>query len=319
MVTLHRPDGDYSFASAGASWVPDADVNYKLTGTLGSFTVTTPDGREVEHYDANNQLSSVTTVGGALKYSLTYDSLKPTQLVQVNDDFGHELHFTYNGQGRLSTMTDPDGGVYQYGYDSNGNLTSVPSSDTKVRQYVYNESAYTASGQLHAMTGIVDESNSRFANFGYDVDGLAVLTEHAGGANRYTVSYATPPSIVSNVSIDVPYSTKYATTSYQIPVGTTVTDGLGMARHYGFVVVNGTIKTTSNDKPCSGACTAVAQTQSFDANGNVSSKTDFNGNITNYVYDLARNLETVFAPKPMAPRGRVPSQRVGIRRSACRL
>jgi YD repeat-containing protein len=31
---------------------------------------------------------------------------------------------------------------------------------------------------------------------------------------------------------------------------------------------------------------------SYDANGNIASRTDFNGNRTNYSYDLARNLET---------------------------
>ena len=30
----------------------------------------------------------------------------------------------------------------------------------------------------------------------------------------------------------------------------------------------------------------------YDANGNIASKTDFNGNRTTYSYDLTRNLET---------------------------
>ena len=36
----------------------------------------------------------------------------------------------------------------------------------------------------------------------------------------------------------------------------------------------------------------VSQAQSYDANGNLSSRTDFNGNVTTYTYDLSRNLET---------------------------
>src|SRR6266581_154165 len=41
------------------------------------------------------------------------------------------------------------------------------------------------------------------------------------------------------------------------------------------------------------ACPACGPAgQSFDANGNVSSRADWNGNVTNYSYDLARNLET---------------------------
>lgn len=38
-------------------------------------------------------------------------------------------------------------------------------------------------------------------------------------------------------------------------------------------------------------CGGQSKVTTYDANGNVASKTDFNGNITNYTYDLARNLE----------------------------
>ena len=54
VATINRPDGSFSFTWNGSIWVPDADVNYKLTGTAGAFKVTTPDGREVEFYRATD-------------------------------------------------------------------------------------------------------------------------------------------------------------------------------------------------------------------------------------------------------------------------
>lgn len=51
---------------------------------------------------------------------------------------------------------------------------------------MYNEPAITGGGNFaDALTGIVDETGARFANFGFDSSRRPVLTEHAGGANRY--------------------------------------------------------------------------------------------------------------------------------------
>lgn len=51
-------------------------------------------------------------------------------------------------------------------------------------------------------------------------------------------------------------------------------------------------KTTSQSQPGGSGCGASASASTYDANGNISSKADFNGNKTCYAYDLSRNLET---------------------------
>jgi YD repeat-containing protein len=209
--------------------------------------VTTPDGREIESYDANNNLSQVTTASGTLKYSLTYStastpsSVAPAAglLIQVSDAFGHTLTLTYDSLSRLATMTDPNGGLYQYGYDANDNLTSVTYPDGKSRQYVYDESSLTSGADLpNALTGIVDENNSRYANFGYSATGLATLTEHAGGADHYLVNYGTGPSIIYTIVYTGNYA-DYILKAYRPPSGVTVTDGLGTTRNYGFTAAVG--------------------------------------------------------------------------------
>src|SRR6266700_2758243 len=186
-------------------------------------------------------------------------------LIRAADNFGRTLAFGYGMALRVVKLTDPAGGVYQFAYGANNNLASIVFPDNATRTYVYNEPANTGGVNLFtALTGIVDENGARFATFQYDAQERIVATEHAGGAQRYTLSYGAD--------------------------GTVVTDPLGATRSYGFQLTLGAFKNTGVSGPACPACGPAGQ--SFDANGNVSSRADWNGNVTNYSYDLARNLET---------------------------
>jgi len=52
------------------------------------------------------------------------------------------------------------------------------------------------------------------------------------------------------------------------------------------------VKNIGSDQPAGAGCSAAASVISYDANGNVASRTDFNGNRSCYAYDLSRNLGT---------------------------
>jgi len=143
--------------------------------------------------------------------------------------------------------------------------------DTKVRSYVYNESAYTSNiNRPNALTGIVDESSVRFAIYKYDELGYANSTEHAGGVDKVTISYGSPwgnPQVV--------------------------TDALGTTRDYSFNTILGVPKITDVSQWCTGiSCGRVSKKVTYDVNGNTASRKDFNDRLTNYSYDLTRNLET---------------------------
>ena len=293
IATVSRPEGSYSFTWNGGSWVSDPDVNYQLIGSNGGFQVVTPN-LQTEFYNPNNQLLMVVNASYAIMYTLTYDPVNIDQLVQVRNEFGHTINLAYDAQGRLSTMIDPNGGVYQYGYNSSDDLTSVTHPDGTVRQYVYNELAYTANiAQEHMLTGIIDENGVRYANFGYNADGLAIMTEHAGGVDRVQVSYDTPPQLSESVWIDVDNHVKYVTHYYSAPSGVVATNGLGATQSYSFASINGIIKTTGAGQPCSGlGCVHHAMAQQYDTNGNITRRVDYKYNYSCYEYDLARNLET---------------------------
>ena len=241
---------------------------------------------ETETYDAAGRLLSIADRTG-LKQMLAYSDgtqngatggvvlddngnpltlpLPAGKLIRVTDPFGRVLSFGYDSAGRVKLVLDPAGNRTLYGYDANGNLTSVRRSDGSTRKYIYAEQENTSGvNQPNALTGITDENGVRFATFKYDRQGRAISTEHSGGAGRVTLAYG-------NGSTDV-------------------TDAFGQVRKYRLANVQGAMRTTAIEgRPCP-SCGPAALT--YDANGNVASSTDWNGNKTCYAYDLARNLET---------------------------
>ncbi len=275
LVTIRRNDGkEYNFKLSAGLWVADADVPDRLeelkdsAGVRTGWRYTTAD-HSVETYTALGQLTAIADRSG-LTQTLAYsDASTPTTtapaaglLLRVTDSFGHQLNFTYDANSRLSTLTDPAGGLYRYGYDANSNLVAVTYPDGTSKTYHYENTAFP-----HVLTGITDENGNRYATYTYDAQGRGISTEHASGVDRASLEFNADGS-------------------------TTVTDALGTARTYQFQTILGVVKPKGQSQPGGSGCNASASALTYDANGNVASRTDFNGNRTNYTYDLSRNLET---------------------------
>jgi YD repeat-containing protein len=240
----------------------------RLTDTGGNpigWRYTVAATEQAETYDNSGKLISVANRAG-VSQTLAYDT--SGRLSTVTDAFGRSLSFNYDANNRISTLTVPGGGTYAYTYTAANNVSSVTYPDTKVRTYVYNESANTSGANLpYAMTGIIDEASTRFATFKYDSSTRVLSSEHAGSAEKYSFSY--------------------------LGSSTTVTDPLNTARTYNFTTSLGVARNTAVSQPCTSGCSGGgAAATSYDANGNVAARTDFNGNKTCYAYDTARNLET---------------------------
>jgi YD repeat-containing protein len=223
--------------------------------------------------------------------------LPPGRLICVTDPFGRQLHFQYDRSGRVTQIADPGSGVYRFRYDgasggcngelqnfacTAGNLTTVEFPDGKTRAYHYNELESVnagaacagkppfSAGRAHLpnhLTGLVDENGARFATWTYDCEGRATSSQHADGAGRIMVAYGTPA-----------------------PGQSTVADPK-QSRVYSFTVSHGVSRNTALSHP-NAAGRAGAARHLYDANGNIAARIDWNGNRTNYVHDLARNLET---------------------------
>lgn len=289
-VDVFRPDGKIQrFTASAGNWVSDADVTDKLSRLFDGSGVSTgwqyrvAADESVEVYSNAGMLLSVTSRTGVVQqftYATSFFSQYPSTapgctsplvpagaLWCVTDSFGRQLNFGYDGSGRLSKLIDPNGGQYLYTYTANGEIASVTYPNSTAKTYHYNEAANTAGANLpYALTGITDENSVRFATFKYDAQGRASSTEHSSGVERYSLSYGVNQ--------------------------TTITDPLNTNRTYSFSTVLGVARNTAISQPCT-SCGASASAMTYDANGNVASKSDFNGNTACYAYDLSRNLETV--------------------------
>jgi YD repeat-containing protein len=266
-VWAYRPDGRaFQFLASGGNYVADADVPDRLyRETTAGYRLET--GNHVERYDNAGRLTGRTDSQGRTQ-TFIYDTLG--RVATVVDHAGRELAFSYDSKDRIVAVTDPAGQKVSYAYDTANNLSSVTYPDLKTRIYHYNEPANTAGADLpHALTGITDENGSRYMSYRYDASGRAVeeVSPAAGtNTNHYQLAYNTD--------------------------GTRVTDPLGSSRTYNFQTVLGIPRTTGTDQPAGSGCGAAASTMTYDADGNVASKTDFSGQVTAYTYDAGRGLET---------------------------
>jgi RHS repeat-associated protein len=261
-VHAFRPDGRVlTFNLFAGVYNGDPDVPDELVAIAGGYQYHTVDDT-LETYSATGQLLSIASKGHS-PVTVSYDSggLLPAS---VTDGFGHVLRFTYirdsAGNKRLQTINDPAGGVITYTQNSSGNLTTVSYPDLTTRIY-----GYGSSSLLQTLT---DESSVVFATWGYTYFGvpgyLVTSSTHAGGAESYSFGYSG--------------STR------------TVTDPLGTSRTYTQSLISGLYHPTGSTQFCL-AC-GEDHSRSYDGNGNVVTRTDFNGNQSTYLYDLNRNLES---------------------------
>ena len=134
-AVVYRPDGRIQrFNLVGSAWVSDADVSERLsvmlsgTGDYVRATYTTNDD-EVEAYDQQGRLASITNRGGFVQ-TLSYttgpagstSTISHNALQKVTDPEGRSLTFAYSATtGLLTSLTENGGQVISYVYDANNN------------------------------------------------------------------------------------------------------------------------------------------------------------------------------------------------------
>ena len=267
-VNAWRDDGrmlTFTFTNGVVTTDPDVVERMSYNSTSGNFILINANDR-TETYDPDGRLISVADHAGET-ITLTYSA---GHLSSAKDAFGRVLSFGYDSSGRLSSITTPNSEITSYGYDSASRLYTVTRPDKTVRQYLYNETAQTGGANLpNTLTGIVDETNTRYLTWTYDAQGRAT-SSHQG----------------------VAAATQLVTIAYSANGTATVTDARGTARTFTSTVLFGVAHLTALSQICSSCGGTGAQSLGYDANGNVASRIDFNNNRTNYTYDLTRDLET---------------------------
>jgi RHS repeat-associated protein len=285
VVHAVRPDGDViAFmatipGSASTLYRAEGEIKDRLvvvTNTSGAFAgwryITANDDEEL--FDSSGRLLAITTHAG-ITHALTYGS--NGRVVSVVDDFGHELSFQWDAAAppRLASVALPGGsGSVAFAYGAANNLTHVTYPDNRSRRYFYE---LTGAGQQNLLTGIEDEAGVRYATWEYSADNVVTSSAHAGGADRYTISYDADGSRV-------------------------VIDPLGTRRTYSTALIAGQRRYTGSDVLCQG-CNEYASA-TFDAFGNFQSTVDFNGIGTRYTHDTERTLELSRTEAYGTPRAR---------------
>ena len=262
-----RADGSSVLNEDGSSdtLLPLQDSQNNLTGWM----YTSDEG--VEYYLATGELWSITSRSGrsvSMIYSPAVDGQTGGLLLEVDDDVGHFLKFTYDSEYRVTSVTDTAGNVFAYGYSGDALLSNVTYPGGASRTYLYNENPQSRNGDMYGLTGILDELGSRIASYGYAGSAGQAYTEHSGGIDHYE------RSVVDGTHVNL-------------------TDPLGTTRNYIVQSVNGVSRITSISQPAGFGSAASTSSKTFDSAGNVASIDDFDGHRTCRSSDATRLLEGV--------------------------
>ncbi|MFI0459947.1 MAG: DUF6531 domain-containing protein [Candidatus Thiodiazotropha endolucinida] len=250
--TISRDDGQgHVFLYKNYQWQSLYPTNATLTQNNTTWTYQTPDGVS-ETYDSGGKLISSKNTNGQIT-TFTYD--EHNRLAAVTGHFGDTLTYTYDESGHLIRIVTPEGNL-AYNYDDKGRLARVTYINGNERLYHYEDTNFP-----QHLTGITDESGNRFATWAYDDKGRAILSEHTDGAERTNFTYNSD--------------------------GTTkVTDAKGAERTYNFEIKQSTMRVThiEGDR-CTICPNGGIKAYTYDSNGFIASKTDWNGIVTTYTRD----------------------------------
>ncbi|MEO8024111.1 LamG-like jellyroll fold domain-containing protein, partial [Polaromonas sp.] len=300
-ATLYRGNGHtVSFRSSGGTYVADADVTGRFTAISGGYRYIDAKSRSIETYNTAGRLISWADIAGnALSFSYSSDAGPGAPaagyLQTVTDNIGRSLSFAYSlpaggaaaTDGVISSVSDSMGRTVGVGFDPNGNLTHLTWQDAKVRQFVYEDTSLP-----WALTGVVDERGIRYSTFTYDTAGRALSTEHAGGVEKFSVSYGTPPQATMTQTYDPVTALTTRIHGWQAPSGVQITRPSGEVANASSSTVLGYPLPTGFSQPAGSGYGASNNASTFDASGNLTSTDDFSGQRSCYAYDSG-NRETV--------------------------
>lgn len=258
-ISIYSAEGSLRtfYKAPGSSvWTAINSADSLVQNNNGTWIYRRPDDDAVLSFTVDGKLQTLASRNG---WTIAYTYNAAGQISTISNGFGRTLTLAYNSGGQLVTVTAPDLRVIAYTYDTAGRLSGVTYPDGKSRGFLYENASFP-----RALTGLLDETGARFATFAYDGQGRAIDSALAGLVDRYQVSY---PS---------------ATTA-------SILDPLGTTRTYSYSTTKGKLAVTGGSLP-SGLGEADASSRVQDANGLITSETDFKGVVTTTTWDTARRL-----------------------------
>jgi len=265
--TLVRPNGSaIRFELDGTDWVNRLNPLHRLEQVAGFWIYTDPNDTQ-EKYDSDGKLVEIVTRSGettTLSYTETGSAGdgNPNTLDKVTGPYGHFLRLKYSS-GRLNRVETPEGQI-TLDYHANNTLRSVLLPWQKTRRYFYEDADLP-----YHLTGIEDRNGDRYITWTYDDSGRATRSEKAGGKER----------------VDFVYNANGTTT---------LTMGNGATRTYDYSAERGSkrLEALTGDV-CSTCPGGNISSITYDTNGFVYDRTDWEGNTTRTVRNAKGQILTL--------------------------
>jgi RHS repeat-associated protein len=270
-ATLNLSNGQgITFINHSGTWsATSANVVGTLTTTTSGFTYQSPEGN-TEYYDTTGRLVQEVMLGGQ---TLTYGYGTTGLLSKVSDQYGNVLNVTlssptYCNSALVITGLSfvPYGSTtslnYSYTYGTSCRITQVTYPDTTYKQYTY-------SGNY--MSTMVDENLNTYQNW------TNTYNSTVGTYQTTQTSYGSSANINK-------YTFTYNSTN------TVMVDGLGNSNTINFTFPNGVAQTLGSSTICEDCNGLQANSTTYDTEGNLTASTDFNGNQTQYTFNLGDPL-----------------------------
>lgn len=272
-IIAYRPDGtDIAFKNLQ----PQIAIAVRLSRLLATDPIApngylyTTENLSKEYYDTQGRILKTINRDG-FAHSYTYNAQNPKLLISVSDAFDATISFAYDAENRLAQMITPDGQIYRYSYHPENNLyaaviypddTPANLNDNPKREYLYEDARFP-----DALTGI-DDDGVRYANFAYDHNGRAIMSELGGSMERVDIEYTDNDTrLLSNA--------------------------LGKQTRYEFVNINGSMLLNEIIGEASPNCAATTQRIVYDSLNRKQQTVARDGTITNYGYNTLNQLSTI--------------------------
>jgi len=167
-------------------------------------------------YDTRGRLASITQGIGVDERKATLSYNTDGYLDTLTDPLGRKLRFTYDGAGRVTHQTLPDGRVIIYGYDLNGNLKLLTPPGRPAHRFSFTkvnlQEEYTppdvgaGSNSTHYDYNLdkqltrITRPDGKFLEFGYDSTGRPEMLTIPTGQ----IGYAYDPASGKVTSVTAP-------------------------------------------------------------------------------------------------------------------